>query len=531
MTDSNNSTTTSIGKMIANSASHASGGGGVHVDRTGRDGVVVPGGGGYRASSAASPPNPPSLEEKPSRVEVWGWNLYGWCTYLVEMALIPVIFPLIISQVVDQPPEPPQGWSKSARGFSCRTNELRVYEGLTHKSINNSSISPLEWTSVSWVIGLVFAAPTLAFLSPRLDYGQYQQLIAGAATVVGAVFCLPSGFFRTPYIFLIYISVIVVAYTVSSAAHTRNLGLMIRGFTGPVVRKDQFQVRRSVSGWLSLYATAAGCFSTALISAFTYHMLEEKEKFISLWVVSIFSGLAWLLGILYVIVAYRPGSDDPPSTASFFSILGYPHALGTLVGVFLSSFTIMCIFTGGVLYLVGELCVKPVFLLYFWLTYFLFPIVSLPLLHPFQNLIKANAVKMKLLGFLLSMVTAAVGFYCRNKSWNRGHIVFFGMLQSTAAGILYSYGRVLVLDCSPSGREGAFSSWYTWVRSAGSCVGFAIAAVAPGKIGTSFGVAFVSALLGAVMFVFANVSDIGAAKAAGHVNEDHEKPMHALEKA
>lgn len=402
---------------------------------------------------------------------------------------------------------------------------------MIHKSTNISNISPLGWTSVSWVIGLVFAAPSLVFLSVRLDYGQYQQLLAGAATVGGAIFCLPSGFFRTPYIFLVYISAIVVAYTISSAAHTRNLGLMIRGFTGPVVKKSEFHVRRSVSGWLSLYATAAGSFGAALISAFTYHMLEEKERFISLWVVSIFSGLAWLLGILYVIVAYRPGSDDPPSTMYFFSILGYPHALGTLVGVFLSSFTITCIFTGGVLYLFGELCVKPVFLLYFWLTYFLFPLVSLPLLHPFQNLIRASAVKMKLLGFLLSLVTAAVGFYYRNKSWNRGHIVFFGMLQSTAAGILYSYGRILVLDCSPPGSEGAFSAWYTWVRSAGFCMGFAIAAVTPGKIGTAFGVAFVCALLGAVMFVFANVSDVGGGKAAGHVQEDHEKLGLPQEKA
>ncbi|KAI4364981.1 hypothetical protein MLD38_021010 [Melastoma candidum] len=78
-------------------------------------------------------------------------------------------------------------------------------------------------------------------------------------------------------------------------------------------------------------------------------MLEQKERFISLWVVSIFSGLFWLLGILYVVAVFRPGSDDPPSASLyFFSIMGYPHALGTLVGVFLSSFTIMCIFTGGV---------------------------------------------------------------------------------------------------------------------------------------------------------------------------------------
>lgn len=120
MTDNHNanSNTTSIGKMLSHPDTRT--GGGVHMDRTGRDAL----GGAYRTSTATSPPH--SLEEKPSRVEVWGWNLYGWCTYLVEMTLLPVVFPLIISQVVDQPPEPPQGWGKSTRGFSCRTNEMRV---------------------------------------------------------------------------------------------------------------------------------------------------------------------------------------------------------------------------------------------------------------------------------------------------------------------------------------------------------------------------------------------------------------------
>ena len=49
----------------------------------------------------------------------------------------------------------------------------------------------------------------------------------------------------------------------------------------------------------------------------------------------------------------------------------------------------MCIFTGGVLYLVGELCLKPVFVFYFWLIYFIFPSVALPLLQPIQLALKA----------------------------------------------------------------------------------------------------------------------------------------------
>ncbi|KAK3429769.1 uncharacterized protein LOC104444255 [Eucalyptus grandis] len=504
---------TSIGKVLATTdARGGSGGGG------GGGGV------GLQIERARDPYGAYDAEEKPSKVEVWGWHLYGFCTYFIETALIPIVFPLIISQVVGAPPAPSQGWTKSHKGMTCREKEMRLFVGLTHRSTNEANISPLEWTAVCWFIGLVLAAPLLNFVSMRLDHGQYQQLIAGAATVVGAIFCLPAGFFRTPWIFLPYIVVIVAASLVSSAAHTRNLGLMIRGFSGPLLKKSQFHVRRSVSGWLSLYATAAGCFGAALISAFSYHMLDQKDRFISLWVVSIFGGLFWLLGILYVIVAYRPGPESPPPPFTYIiSIFSYPHAVGSLVGVFLSSFTTMCIFTGAVLFLVGELCLKPVFVLYFWLTYFLFPLVSLPLLHPLQNLIKANAVKMQLLGFLLSMITCGVGFYYRNKTWNKGHVIFFATLQSTAAGILYAYGRILVLDCAPSGKEGAFSVWYSWVKVLGTCAGFGIASVVPRSVSTSFGIAFICAILGAVMFVFGNVSDLGGALAAGNVREDDEK--------
>ncbi|KAI4364982.1 hypothetical protein MLD38_021011 [Melastoma candidum] len=84
MTDS--TTSTSIGKMISQ---------------------PTPPGGVQVAPQARVPQPPPPAEDKPSKVEVWGWKLYGWCTYLIEMTLIPVVFPLIISQVVGPPPVPP----------------------------------------------------------------------------------------------------------------------------------------------------------------------------------------------------------------------------------------------------------------------------------------------------------------------------------------------------------------------------------------------------------------------------------------
>ncbi|XP_031393230.1 uncharacterized protein LOC116204970 [Punica granatum] len=477
-----------------------------------------------------------AVEEKPSKAEAFGWHLYGFCTYFVQTTLIPVLFPLIISQTVSDVPEPAHGWTHSSRGFPCSQKEMRLYEALVHRSVKvgSSGISPLEWTSISWLIGLILSAPLLSFVSVHLDHGHAQQLLAGAATLAGAFFCLPTGFFRTPWIFPLYIAPIVAASGVAAAFHTRNLGLMIRGYSGPTLLRHQFQARRSVSGWLSLYATAAGCFGSAMISAFTYHMLEQKEKFISLWVVSIFSGIMWLTGILYVITTYRPGEDCAPPAAHTYvlSVFRYPHAIGSLVSVFFSSFTTMCIFTGAVLYLAGELCLKPVDVLFFWLVYFLIPVLALPALQPLQQLIKASSVKMKLLGFLLSMVTAGVGFYFRKKSWSKGHVLFLAAIQSIATGILYAFGRILVVDCAPRGKEGVFAAWFSWTRAVGTCAGFAIASAVPGSVSTSFGVAFCIGLIGAVMLVFGNVSDFGGALAAGNVKDDNEKgsPVHGLDR-
>ncbi|KAJ9135009.1 hypothetical protein P3X46_032233 [Hevea brasiliensis] len=463
---------------------------------------------------------------KPTNEEVWIWYLYELCSYFINNTLVPVLFPLIISQILKLPPEPARGWDLSRKGLSCSQKETKLYEALTHRSIsvNNSKFSPLEWTCFSWGIGLLLAAPIVASISTHLDHGRSQILITGAAIAIGAFFCLPSGFFNVTWIFPPYIAAIVAASIVATASHTRQLGLMVRGFTGPALQKNQFPIRRAVSSWLSLYATAAGGIGSAIISTFIYHMLKHGEKFISLWVVSIFSGLKWLAGLSHVYFI-KPGAAKTLSVSSiahFLSIFKYPHALGTLVVAFLSSFTTMCIFTGAVLYLIGELCFKPVFILSCWLTYFIFPVVSLPLMHPIQLAIKANAVRMHLLGFYLSIVTAAFGFYFRSKIWHKGHVLVLVGLQSTSVGLLHAFGRVLLIDCSPSGKEGAFSAWFSWCKALGTCAGFAVASAIPGNVSTSFGIAFLTAISGVILLNYGNISDFRGAIAAGHMSDEED---------
>lgn len=476
------------------------------------------------------------FEEQPTKGEVFLWYLYEMCSYFILTVLIPIVFPLIISQTVAQPPEPLTGWSKTHKGLACRPKEMQLYEALTHRSIviNGSKLSPLDWTSISWAIGIIVAGPILSFISVPLDYGTNQQLVAGAATAVGTFFCLPTGFFKTRWIFPLYIMAIVAANIITTAAHTRHLGFMVRGYVGSVIQKNKFPSRRAVASWLSLYATAAGCLGSALVSSFTYQMLHHSEKFISLWVVSIFTGLIWLIGMSHVFAVYRPGasiSSRPSTRAHLFSIFKYRHAIGSLAAVFLSSFATMCIFAGAVLFLVGQQCIKPIHVLYFWLMYFLFPVFSLPLLHPVQQFIKADAVRMQLLGFLLSMITSGSGFYFRKKNWHGAHIFLFAAIQSTATGLLHAFGRVLLMDCSPAGKEGVFSAWFSWVRSVGLFAGFTFALAVPHDVGRSFGIGFLCATLGIIALIFGNVDNFGGAVAAGTVRDDGEKgsPVHGLD--
>lgn len=392
--------------------------------------------------------------------------------------------------------------------------------------VNDLKFSPLEWTSISWSTGLVLAAPILAFVSTNFDRGTNQQLIAAVATVVGAFFCFPVGIFRVTWIFPLYIIVILIANVVSIASHTRHHGLMVRGFTGPTLHKNQFKVRSSFSSWLSVCATAVGCLGSVVISSFTYHMLRQRDRFMGLWIVSILSGLNWLIGIFHVLtvrLTANTNTSTPPvpiPKLHLFSIFRYYHGIGSLIVITLSSFTSMCIFTAGLLYLVGQFCLKPLHVLYFFLTYFIFPALSVPLIQPLmQHVVKANAIKMQLLGFLLSLATSGVGFYFKGENWNHGLIMFLAALQSTSAGLLHAFGRTLLMDCTPIGEEGVFGSWLAWTRAVGTCAGFIMASVIPGNLRVSFGVAFGAGFLGMILLIFGNISDVGGALAAGHVFE------------
>ncbi|KAL2472184.1 Uncharacterized protein Adt_40320 [Abeliophyllum distichum] len=465
-----------------------------------------------------------TLEEMPSKGEVLCWYLYELCSYFIHTVLIPIVFPLIINQTVSMPHEPQQGWLNSYRNLRCRKNEMQLYEGLIQRSISVSymNFSPLEWTSISWFTGLILSAPLLAIVSIHLDYDTNPQLIPGVATGLGVIFCLPVGFFRKSWILPLYIAIIVAANTIGAAFHARHLGLMIRGFIGSTITKTRFPDRRAFGSYLSLYSTAAGCLGAAIISSFTYHMLGRNDHFTALWIVSIFSGLKWGVGLVHVFSANRPSASAFSSSNSIpkihaLSIFKHPYAVGSLAAVFLSSFSTMCIFAGGVLYAIGYLCLQPVNILFLWLTYFVFPILSLSLLHLLQQVIRADAMKMKLLGFLLATLSSGFGFYFHKDNWEMKNLLVFAGVQSTATGLLHAFGRLLWLECSPAGKEGAFSVWFSWVRGLGTCAGFALATAVPGNIGRSFGVAFWAGITGIVILIFGNITSFRAAKAAGLV--------------
>jgi len=96
-------------------------------------------------------------------------------------------------------------------------------------------------------------------------------------------------------------------------------------------------------------------------------------------------------------------------------------------------------------------------------------------------------------------------------------VLVLTLFQSTSVGILHAFGRVLLLDCSPYGKECAFSTWFMVMKVFGTGLGFTIASVSPGNIGVPFGVAFFTSIAAMVVLIFGNVSDYGGAVGAGHV--------------
>lgn len=64
--------------------------------------------------------------EKPSRFETFGWYLYEFCFYFVQTVLVPVVFPLIISQLQSPPTVSLQEWNKTHPGTHCSQKEFHL---------------------------------------------------------------------------------------------------------------------------------------------------------------------------------------------------------------------------------------------------------------------------------------------------------------------------------------------------------------------------------------------------------------------
>ncbi|KAM0934483.1 putative MFS transporter superfamily [Dioscorea sansibarensis] len=478
------------------------------------------------------------VEDPPTTAELIGWYLYGLSTYFVQMVLVPVLFPLIVAQVASPTAGVPPSLTHTSRNIQCAKQEMLLYQVLVDDSIrvHASKFSPLRWVAVSWSVAILVTFPLIVHTAHHLDSGRgwSPTLMLMCTAIIGPLSCLLTGFFQTTWLFPIYIILVVLASTIGASVHGRNLGLIVHGLVSHShINKQPFQWRKSKTSWLSSAMTALGCIGAMTIAAFTYHMLRRDDALTSLWVVSIFSGLLWILGISHAFLTKRPGVSSQSSSPwlCFLSISKYPHAIGGLASTFFSSFSSSCIFAATILFVVGSLCIKPLILLAMWLLYFTVPTVTLPLLHPvLQSLIKTDAVRMQLLGLFMSALSSGIGFYFRDDNWHEAHILMVALLQGGAVGVLHAFGQVLVTDCSPRGKEGAFSAWHAWLRAAGACVGFTVAAVFPGNVGTAFGLSFLSIILGALVLVFGNTSHWRGAVSAGHVKEIQEtaSPVNGL---
>lgn len=65
------------------------------------------------------------VEEKPNKVEVLSWYFYELCSYFILTVLIPIVFPLIISQVANGSLASVEG-GFSDKGFVCKQKEIKL---------------------------------------------------------------------------------------------------------------------------------------------------------------------------------------------------------------------------------------------------------------------------------------------------------------------------------------------------------------------------------------------------------------------
>lgn len=67
------------------------------------------------------------LQEKPSKLEIWMWYLYEMCSHFIVTTVVPVVFPLIISEIVSKNDDDDnQGWGQTPRGIACMLREIKL---------------------------------------------------------------------------------------------------------------------------------------------------------------------------------------------------------------------------------------------------------------------------------------------------------------------------------------------------------------------------------------------------------------------
>lgn len=64
------------------------------------------------------------LEEKPKKVEVLSWYFYELCSHFILTVLVPIVFPLILTQIVKLP----ESWDdlRAKSGATCTHKEINL---------------------------------------------------------------------------------------------------------------------------------------------------------------------------------------------------------------------------------------------------------------------------------------------------------------------------------------------------------------------------------------------------------------------
>lgn len=63
------------------------------------------------------------FEEAPAKMEVFTWYLYAMCSYFIQAVLIPIVFPLFISEIRSHGNIPKESF-KNSRGLTCYLGEM-----------------------------------------------------------------------------------------------------------------------------------------------------------------------------------------------------------------------------------------------------------------------------------------------------------------------------------------------------------------------------------------------------------------------